>query len=104
MLPALARSILADIRDEDQSHEDKGQLLAGSVAAGTGTDPDTCRREAEYWQRRVERSDDQAAGLLTACLTVGVVGAGAAGYVQSRARGSLDLVIAGIVWSRSPEW
>jgi hypothetical protein len=41
--------------------------------------------EADAWGKRLERSDDAAGGLLTACLTVGVVGAAAAGYVKDHA-------------------
>jgi hypothetical protein len=56
------------------------------------------RREADYWQKRIERSDDQAAGMLTACLTAGGVGAAAAGYVQDRAPGVTSMVIVGLVF------
>lgn len=55
------------------------------------------RREADYWQKRIERSDDQAAAMLAACLTVGGVGAAAAGYVQDRASNLTPMVIVGLV-------
>jgi len=54
------------------------------------------RRDADYWQKRIERSDDQAAGVLAACLTVGGVGAAAAGYVQDRAPNLTSAVIVGL--------
>src|SRR5947207_586864 len=57
----------------------------------------TWRREADYWQTRIERSDDQAGGLMTACLTVGAVGTATAGYVQKHAPESRSMAIAGII-------
>lgn len=54
------------------------------------------RREVDAWSKRVERADDIAGALLTTCLTAGVVGAAAAGYVQENAPERLGLVMWGI--------
>ncbi len=60
-----------------------------------GPHSENWRREADYWQRRIERSDDQGGALLTACLTVGAIGAAAAGFVDARPDDT-PLVVAGI--------
>jgi hypothetical protein len=58
---------------------------------------ETWRRETDWWHKRAERVEDQAGALLTACLTVGVVGAAAAGYVNERQPDRIDDVQLGIV-------
>jgi hypothetical protein len=72
----------------------KGEV--GASPATRSLQLEAWRREADHWQKRIERSDDQVGGLLTACLTVGGIGTAAAGYVQTHAHDKLWMVEVGV--------